>query len=543
MTTLKQQGNQSLSVTSPSESHRTAETHHITIPTEAINIASVVAPKALHALPSTSKLGSRDAIVSNGCSGNFQKALPFNLQSRIRLVRTGTGRKFAVIREHGSLIALSIRSKKLNALITEHAQREGTVLRKAEIVEINDTLEAFAERYGEVVAVWLRVAPFENGIEIDIGDDQHTRVRITAGRVEIVSGGSDTIFCRTPNTKAMKTPAQAGNWRLLEKYLNISPSDKVLLVAWITYTLAHAKLDSSKYVILVLNGNEGSGKTSLAKNVLIRIIDPSELGVQVFPHNAKDLAIAGQNSHILCFDNLRGFRNNMADMLCIAATGGTITTRQLYTDDDQQAIRLHVALVLNGIHSFIRTPDLSQRCLAIQLIALDKAKRRSESEILRELDKDLPAIMRGLFDLIAAIFLHLPKVEVTNPERMIEFVTWLGAMEMANGVPAGIYQGLYSHALQQGQLDTLMDNPLAAEIIGFMDELRGDSWSGTPSDFLIELRGRVSRGTEYSREWPQNPIALSKRIAGLQAGLLSQGVRIELSRGKNRTVTLTKVEG
>lgn len=232
----------------------------------------------------------------------------------------------------------------------------------------------------------------------------------------------------------------------------------------------------------------------------------------------------------------------MADMLCIAATGGTISSRQLYTDDDQQTNRLHVALILNGIHSFIRTPDLAQRCLPIQLTSLDKAKRRSEAEILQEFEADLPAIMRGIYDLIASIFLHLPRVEITNPERMIDFVAWLGAMEMVEGIPAGIFQGLYSETLQQGQLDTLMDNPLAAAIITFMDKFEGEIWSKTPSDLLTELNAHISHGTRFSRDWPQNPIALSKRIPGLQAGLLSQGIRIELSRGRQRTVTLSKVE-
>jgi hypothetical protein len=266
------------------------------------------------------------------------------------------------------------------------------------------------------------------------------------------------------------------------------------------------------------------------------------LGVQVFPQNAKDLAIAGQNAHVLCFDNLRNFKANMADMLCIAATGGTITSRQLYTDADQQAIPLHVALILNGIHQFIDQPDLAQRCLPIHLTPIDPAKRKSEEDFHAGLEMDLPAIMRGLLDLIACIFTHLPDAEITNPERMIDFVAWLAAMEMAEGVPLGVFQAQYSHILRQGQLDTLMDNPLAASIIEFMDEVKGDAWSDTPSVLLETLRSRISHGTQFSRDWPQNPIALSKRIAGLQAGLLSQGIRIELSRGKQRTVTLSKVE-
>lgn len=474
-------------------------------------------------------------------SAAMVKRLPYNLHRKISLAKTPGGKTYGVLKNGNTRYALLVGSKKLNAIIAELARCDGVELKKADLADVNSTIEAYAEQYGEVVDVWLRVAPIEGGVEIDLGDDTHTRLCITAGKVEIGPSASDTVFFRTANTLPMTMPAEIGNRELLRKYLNVHPTEMLLLMAWITYILAHPKIPASKYPILVLQGSEGSGKTSLC-SLLIRLIDPSILGVQVFPQNAKDLAIAGQNAHLLCFDNLRGFRATMADMLCIAATGGTITTRQLYTDADQQAIRLHVPLVLNGIHNFIGTPDLSQRCLPIYLIAMDKAKRKSEGELMRELEADLPAIMRGLFDLIAAVFSHLPNVEITNPERMIDFVAWLGAMERADGIPPGIYQGLYSETLQQGQLDTLMDNPLAAAIIEFMDKNKGAVWSDSPSEFLRELDSRVDRGTKLSNDWPQNPIALSKRIGGLQAGLLSQGIRIELSRGKKRTVTLSKAE-
>lgn len=470
-------------------------------------------------------------------------SLPHDLHQKFRLIKTRAGKGFAVIvASNQNPYALAIRSPKLNAVIAAHARLRGVFLRKNQLEEINEQLEAYAEQYGETLDVWLRVAPIHGGIEIDLGDEQHTHVRITANKVELIEAGSELVFFRTANTQAMAHPAEKGDRRLLDKYLNVPPSDALLLVAWITYTLAHPKTPSSKYPILVLRGNEGSGKTSLCRNVIIRTIDPSSVGVQAFPQNSKDLAIAGLNAHVLCFDNLRSFKPTMADALCIAATGGTIATRQLYTDADQQAIPLHVALVLNGIHAFIDTPDLSQRCLPIQLNEIDKSKRRSEAVLTQEFEADLPCIMRGLFDLIASIFSHLPDVKVTDPERMIDFVTWLGAMELADGIPAGIYQGQYSEVLKQGQLDTLMDNPVAAAIIHFMDEIKGDGWSGTPSDLLSALNHCASRGTQFSHDWPQNAIALSRRIGGLQAGLLSQGIRIELTRGKQRVVTLSKVK-
>jgi len=472
---------------------------------------------------------------------NETPALPHGLGKEFYLIKNRLGKYFAVInRKETNSYALPIRSKQLNAIIMEHAALKGITLRKGELLELNERLEAYAEQYGQTRDVWLRIAPIDKGIEVDLGDDRFAHVRITAGAVEMVTSDSEVLFSRTAHTKAMPVPATHGNFELLKKFLNVSPADFSLLIAWITYTLAHPKTEVSKYVILIVQGSEGSGKSNLCKT-LIRLIDPNALGVQIFPQNAKDLAIAGQNAHVLCFDNLRHLKANMADMLCVAATGGTITSRQLYTDAEQQATPLHVALILNGIHQFIEQPDLAQRCLPINLKPIPATERKSEEQFAAELEADMPAIMRGLFDLIANIFKHKTDAEITRSERMIDFVRWLAAMEKVRCVPIGVLQDQYSYELQQGQLDALMNNSLAAAIIEFVDTINDERWSDTPSGLLAELNARTSRNTQNSRDWPQNAIAFSKRIAGLQAGLLSQGIRIELSRGKHRTVTLSKV--
>lgn len=471
-----------------------------------------------------------------------ESELAFGLNRKLMLIKDVLGNVYVARREHGNPIAYRLGSKKANALITACARESGVTLRPKEIAESNEALEAHAEQHAQMTDVWHRIAKIEGGIEVDLGDEASTRVRITAGKVEILKSGSEVIFTRSPNMKPMTMPADLGGLDLLKKYLNVSAPDQFLLIAWITYLLAHPKGSGSKYVFLVLNGNEGSGKSRLSK-LLLKLIDPSTIGVQTFPANPKDLAIAGQYAHVLAFDNLRSFKDYMADMLCIASAGGAITSRKLYSDADQQAIPLHVALILNGIHSFIDQPDLAQRCLPIHLLPMDPSKRKPDDVLDAELEADLPQIMRGLFERIAKVFEHLPDAVITDPERMIEFSRWLAAMERVDDLPAGIYQGLYSHVLRQGQLDTLMDNPLAAAIIEFMDEEGGDVWSGTPSQLLSALARRADRGTQFSREWPQNPIALSKRIGALQAGLLSQNIRIELSRGKQRTITLTKVGG
>ena len=138
-----------------------------------------------------------------------------------------------------------------------------------------------------------------------------------------------------------------------------------------------------------------------------------------------------------------------------------------------------------------------------------------------------------MLNLIADVFAALPNAKVVNPERMYDFSRWLAAMEVAQGVDTGIYQSLYSAILNDAQLDTLMSNPLAVSMIDFCDELSPcRNWVGTPQELLDEMK--VSK----DKQLPQNPIALSKRLTSIKAALLSQGISIELTRGKNRQIKI-----
>lgn len=453
------------------------------------------------------------------------------------------GKAYVVMRDRRNLYVLPVGGRNLNQIIREVLRKRGLKHRTQDVKDFNESLQAHAVMSGITQDVWYRVAPITGGIEVDLCDETHDRVRITAGKVETVSEGSKTLFYRTSVSAPMSRPAEVGDLKLLDKYLNLHAELRLLLIAWLTYTLAHPKLDTSKYVILVLNGHQGSGKSFLC-NIILRLVDPNLTGIQILPNNSKDLAIAAQNAHVLCYDNIREVRESMADLLCIAATGGSVSCRQLFTDEEQNVTRLHVALVLNGIHSFVNQPDFAQRCLPLELLPIQESNRKSEVQLMEEFEADTPAILRGLFELIADVFTHLPNAKVTDPERMFDFSQWLAAMELAHGLPAGVYQGAYSTVLNDGQRDTLLDNLLAAAILEFAeDQFDGSVWSGKPSELLAELNKRMSRNFQRSREWPDNPIALSKRLVPLRAALMSQGIRVELSRGKHRLITITKTGG
>lgn len=429
----------------------------------------------------------------------------------------------------GNHYVVPVGSKQLNKLIRE---AEPT-LSKYDIAEINEHLIATIEENAETKDVYYRVAPIKEGIEIDLNDKANTRVRVTAGRVEVLANGSETLFQRNSVSNPMVIPAPEGNLDLLKKYTNFSAPNYLIFVAWLSYTLALPKRKTSKFVILALKGDQGTCKSFLCQHVILSLLDPNRAGLQKFPKNVNELAIASQQSHVLCYDNLRTLNQEMSDALCIASTGGSISSRALYTNSEQNINHLHVALVLNGIHDFVRESDLAQRCLTLDMKVLPESQRKSEEVMVSEFEADLPTILKGLLDLIAKVFNALPNAKVVNPERMYDFSRWLAAMEIAYNVQIGVYQSLYSFILNEAQLDTLMSNPLAMAIIDFCDELLPcRKWVGTPKELLDELK--VSK----DKQLPQNPIALSKRLTSIKAALLSQGISVELTRGKSRQIKI-----
>lgn len=454
----------------------------------------------------------------------------------------------AVSNPAGNPLAHPLNSSFAEGFMGDHWQHKGLRLNSRDLRARMAELKAYAAYAGRICDVWRRVAHDAEGhVVIALHDPANTHVRIAPGRVELLRRGSTTLFTRSPVAQAMASLADEGDLQRLKRYVNLSPVQFTLYVAWLTYTLAHPKVDGSIYPLLVLVGGQGTGKSHVCK-VTMRLTDPSSRGVGRLPASLHDLALASQDAHVLAYDNLRHLTTQQSDSLCIMATGGTAATRKLYTDDESKVLQLHAAVVLNSIASVVDQPDLAQRSLTLRMEPMAETARRSEGQLLREFEADLPFIQRALFDLIAQVLLHLPTATVAYPQRMIDFVRWLAAMERAHGLPptAHPYQLAYDEVIGDGQRDSLQDNVLGAAVLAFAESLfeQDADWKGSPSDLYAELTERfIKARTRPPRLWPDNEIAMSKRLVTLQAALQSQGVDLAFARAKSRVITIRPVGG
>ena len=439
-------------------------------------------------------------------------------------------------------LAEPIRSRKVRRIIRARLRKAGVKFNDRAVDETGEEFCAIAEARAQRIEVFHRVARAEGGAKIDIGDEENTRVLVKPGAWSLLKKDSFTVFSRNEATLPMAIPATLSALELLRPYINLDDEQYSILLAWITYLLVHPKCSSTKYPILVLLGEQGSGK-SLVCLLLQRIIDPSTIGLQPLPKNTKDIAIVLNNSHLALFDNIRFITPERSDDLCRASSGSVITGRTLYTDAGITILPMHGAFVLNGIHEFVVQSDFAQRCVTLRTERLNAHQLRSESELMKKFEHDLPGIFAGLLDLAAQILLHVESAEITHPNRMFDFVKWLAGMECARGVPAGTFQTKYDDMIRSSQLETLLTSPLANALLEFVDLLDDREWSGTAGELLEALEVTENARTIWSSDWPKNAISLAKRIDALKASFISQGVEITKTRGKTRTILIRDMRG
>src|SRR5207302_627486 len=116
------------------------------------------------------------------------------------------------------------------------------------------------------------------------------------------------------------------------------------------------------YPVLVQTGEQGSGKSSGSK-MLRSVVDPNTSPLRSTPKERRHLFISANNSWVQCFDNISGLPEWLSDHFSKLSTGGGLSTRELYTDDEEVLLDAKRPILLNGITDFVTKPDLIDRSI------------------------------------------------------------------------------------------------------------------------------------------------------------------------------------
>lgn len=388
---------------------------------------------------------------------------------------------------------------------------------------------------------FVRVAGFDGAIFVDLGDETHAAVEITADGWRVVQDHG-VRFIRPAGLAPFPEPEPEGSLDELRAFLNVSKSDFPLVVGWIV----GAFRPDGPYPILVLTGEQGAAKSTAAR-VLRATVDPNTSPIRTMPRDERDLVIAAKNAHCLCFDNVSDLPPWSSDALCRIASGGGFATRMLHTDHDEVLIDVSRPIILNGITNFTTRPDLVDRAITIHLPSIPGESRRFETEFFRDFEAARPFLLGAVFDAVSGALRCVSEAALGQVPRMADFARWVVSAEAAHAVPwdTGVFMDAYANNRRGATEATVHEDLVANAVVALIDDILGGCrtapdgspdgcWQGTASELLETLRERVPDYITKSRAFPSAPNALGNKLKRITPALRSVGVIVEAMKSGSR---------
>ena len=359
-------------------------------------------------------------------------------------------------------------------------------------------------------------------IYVDLCDEEWRAVEVDSGGWRVVRT-PPSRFERKPGIRPLPTPVKGGSIEALRSFLNVrSDDDFVIVVAWLRAALR----DRASYPLLVLGGEQGSGKSTFS-GIVRALVYPSTCPLRALPRDERDFFIAANNARVLAFDNLSSLSPRSSDILCRLSTGGGFSTCKLRTDQDEEIFAAAKPVILNGIEDVVNRADLADRAVFLHLEAIPEERRRPETEFWADFDVELPRIFGALLDGLAKGLTMLPKTRLEKLPRMADFALWASACETAFW-PAGAFLKAYDSNRDDAAEIIIDAEPVTAAVLTLMGARTG--WAGTASD-LLDMLGRVAgEGITRTKGWPRAPQTLSGRLRRAATLLRKSGIEIDFER-------------
>jgi len=403
-------------------------------------------------------------------------------------------------------------------------------------------LDARAQFDSPESEVFTRVAPFPNGICIDLCSKNWDAVLITPAGWEVVAN-SPVRFRRSKGMLPLPRPTLGGSVSSLRGLINIGDDKNwILLLSWL---LAAAR-PRGPYPVLILQGEQGSAKSTTAR-LIRRIIDPSTALLRTPPRDERDLVIAANNSWMVAYDNLSGLPQWFSDALCRLATGGGISTRELYSDTDEVILDVQRPVILNSIDHLPERPDLAERSIILTLPRIDELSRRDEAQLSADYERELPKVLGAFCGALSCALRGLPEVQLPRKPRMADFALWATAGEEGFGSAPGSFMAAYSGNRAEAVQETLDYDAVDPVLLAFITEnTERATWTGTSGELLERLEAQAGDGAKKSAKWPKSARGLSGDLRRLAPFLREVCIEIvfgqKRGKGGQRLLSITRTE-
>ena len=397
-------------------------------------------------------------------------------------------------------------------------------------------LEGKAIFDGNERPVFVRCAEHDGRIYIDLGDKDWRVIEVDQRGWRIVDD-SPVVFRRAKAMLPLPIPDPNGDIGALRHFVNIHDGEWPLLVAW----LVAAIRPIGPYPVLAVHGEHGSAKSTLCR-YMRRIVDPNMSPLRADYREPRDLMICANSGWVIALDNLSRIPAWLSDCFCRLATGGGFSTRTLFQNDEETIFDAKRPLLLNCIDEVVTRADLLDRCLLLNLPRIHSKRRVKEATLDAQFETAVPGIFGGLLTAISLAIREEENVVLDSLPRLADFATWATAAEPALGLKPGEFMLSYTSSRESGNDSAIESSPIGKPLLDFVATV--NTWSGTSTDLLRELEGRIDERTRKLKNWPGTARSLGGAVKRLAPNLRDVGVGVDFGRtGRRRTITLERMDG
>lgn len=450
--------------------------------------------------------------------------------------RNGTAYASLAIGDHRETWRTSSKAFK-DFLWHEFYRAERSALNAQAIREAISTLEAEARFEGPQRDVFVRVAEVGGKIYLDLADAEWRAVEVSREGWKVVE--NPQVYFRRPRyMAALPEPVHGGKVKELQQFLNLADGNDFQLVS--SYMVSALRAEGP-YPILCFIGEHGAAKSTNTL-MLVRLIDPYEGELRGAPRNEHDLIIAAANSHVLAFDNLSKLPAWLSDAMCRLSTGGGLSTRELYSDDEEIVFDVQRPQLVNSIKEVATRPDFLDRAIIITPPSIDDTQRQDKKALWESFENARPRILGVLLTALSAALRNLDSVQLVRKPRMADFALWSVAAEQEMGFAAGSFSKAYGQ--NRGEAEAVVLEAYA--IVPHLTELveKHAEWTGTATGLLKELNAIASLSEQKNESWPATPSGLSGQLRELAPTLRGEkGISCVFLKRQNkvRRIQLTSV--
>lgn len=383
---------------------------------------------------------------------------------------------------------------------------------------------------GESVTINRRVARKDDRFYYDIGDKEWSVVEIYPGGWQVLNN-APVLFYRNKNMKSQCIPINKGDVHLIDKHFRFKNIDDLFLFK--VYVI-HCLIPQIPHLISIFHGEKGSSKTTSVRKTK-RIVDPSSRDLLSMPKGKNELALILANNYLCAMDNLEKLQSEQSNLLAMASTGGGVSKRTLYTDDDETILDFKRCIVLNGINIVATKPDLLDRSILLELKRIPPKDRKDEESIWKEFDEDLPIIFSGILSVLGDAMEIYPTLNLQELPRMADASKWGYAIAQAMGETGERFLKVYRGNQFETNRETIADHPVAAAMVALVRT--HNHYESSVSELLniLEKIAVEEKINVNSRLWPRASNILSRRLKEVKSNLSEVGVEFEFSNSKNST--------